>query len=64
LQRISTDKGIVIDFNPDPGNADSSIRCNLEPFSNMIDSSKSHQIKHDLQTISTEDGIMIDFSPE
>jgi hypothetical protein len=57
LQRISTDDGITIDFNPDERNADSSIRINLDPFSNTIDSSDLHKSKHDLQRISIEHGI-------
>jgi hypothetical protein len=39
-QRISTDDGITIDFNPHDPNADSSIRVNFEWFSNVIDSSE------------------------
>jgi hypothetical protein len=58
LPRISTDDGITIDVNPEPENADASIRFNLEPFSNRIDSSDLHPRKHDLQKISIDDGII------
>jgi hypothetical protein len=61
LQRISTDDGMMIDFNPERENADSSIRFNFESFSNRSD---WHHAKQDLQRISTDDGIMIDFNPE
>jgi hypothetical protein len=43
LQIISTEDGIMIDFRPEEQNAYSSIRCNLEPFSNITDSSDLHQ---------------------
>jgi hypothetical protein len=54
---------MIIDFNPDIQNADSSIRCNLDPFSNIIDSSDFELAKQDVQTISTDDGMAIDFNP-
>jgi hypothetical protein len=64
LQRISTDDGMIIDFNPEYANADSSIRINFESFSNNIDSSDLHESKQDLPTISTDDGMIINFNPD
>jgi hypothetical protein len=64
VQTISTDDGMEIDFNQDQLNADSSIRCNLEPFSNITDSSEWQYAKHDPQRISTDDGMITDFNPD
>jgi hypothetical protein len=64
LQRISTDDGMIIDFNPECENADFSIRTNFDPFSNTIDSSRMQNPKHDLQRISIDDGRISDFNPE
>jgi hypothetical protein len=63
VQRISTDDGITIDFNPEYRNAHSSIRITFDSFSNIIDSSDLHDRKDDLQRISTDRGIRIDFNP-
>jgi hypothetical protein len=51
-------------FNPEPENAQSSIRLNFESFSNVIDSNDLHSSKQSLQRTSTDAGIMIDFKPE
>jgi hypothetical protein len=63
LPKTTTEDGITIDFNPLPKNADSSIRSNREPLSNVTDSSDSHQAKLPLPKTTTEDGIKIDFNP-
>jgi hypothetical protein len=42
-----------------PINADSSIRCNCDPVSNVSDLSKSQNVKHNLHNISTLLGIII-----
>jgi hypothetical protein len=39
LHKCETDNGITIVVNPEKENADSSIRCKLEPDSNEIDES-------------------------
>jgi hypothetical protein len=44
-------------------NADSSIRCNFEFDSNVIDVSELQPEKQDLQTTSTDAGIAIVFKP-
>jgi hypothetical protein len=59
-QRISTFRGIMIDWSDDDENADDSIRVNRESDSNEIDESESQNEKHDEQRISTFRGIMID----
>jgi hypothetical protein len=61
--RISIDDGRITNFNPDPENAFSSIICNLDSDSNVIDSSDLQHEKHDLSKISIFDGILIDFNP-
>jgi hypothetical protein len=64
VQRISTDDGMTIDFNRDLKNADFSILCNLEPFSNITNSSELQSAKYHLQRILTDGGITIDFNPD
>jgi hypothetical protein len=59
-QRISTPRGIVIDFRPEAENALDSIRFNRESFSNESDESDSQYEKHDEQRISTFRGMIID----
>jgi hypothetical protein len=69
LPETTTEDGIKIDFNPFPENADSSIRSNREPFSNVTDSSDVQQeklpsktsdpTKLNLPKTTTEDGISI-----
>jgi hypothetical protein len=44
---VVTDDGIVIDCNPLPQNADSSMRSSFEPVSNEISESDLHLEKHD-----------------
>jgi hypothetical protein len=61
-ETISPD-GMSIDLNPLSRNADSSIRSNREPLSNVIDSSDLHLEKLHLPKTTTEDGITIDFNP-
>jgi hypothetical protein len=58
-QRISTDRGIVIDLSDDDENASDSIRVNRESVSNEIDESDLQYEKHFEQRISTNRGIII-----
>jgi hypothetical protein len=55
--RISTFRGITIDWMDEHENADDSIRVNRESVSNMIDESDWHSRKHDDPRISTFQGI-------
>jgi hypothetical protein len=59
MPKTTTEDGIKIDFNPLPENADSSIRSNREPLSNVTDSSDLHPEKLDLPK-TTEDGTKIE----
>jgi hypothetical protein len=61
--KTTTEDGIKIDFNPLPENANSSIRSNLEPLSNVTDSSDLQSEKLLGPKTTTEDGIKIDFNP-
>jgi hypothetical protein len=62
--RISTVRGITIDFSEELENASDSIRFNLELNSIEIDERDSHQEKQREPRISTVRGITIDFSEE
>jgi hypothetical protein len=57
LQRTSTDEEIRIDAKPFHGNIDSSIRCNFEFDSNVIDENDMQDDKQDLWSISTDEGM-------
>jgi hypothetical protein len=63
-QRISTVRGITIDFSEESENAEDSIRFNLESDSNEIDESDPQSEKQRKPRISTVRGITIDFSEE
>jgi hypothetical protein len=60
-QRISTDRGIVIDVSDDDENVLDSIRVNRESFGNEIDESDLQEIdeKHSEQRISTNRGLLM-----
>jgi hypothetical protein len=60
---ISTFAGIIIFCKPLNKNADSSIRCNFDPVSNVNDLSEWQDEKHDLHMISTFAGIIIFCKP-
>jgi hypothetical protein len=64
LQRISTDDGITIDFNPEWSNDDSSSRFNREHDSIKNDSIDMQYPKQERQITFTDDGIVILFNPE
>jgi hypothetical protein len=54
---ISTLAGIIILCKSLDENADSSIRCNFDPVSNVSDLSEDQFEKHDLHKTSRDDGI-------
>jgi hypothetical protein len=56
LHSTSTDAGIIIAVKPLLANANSSIRCNFEFDSNVIDASDLHLEKLFLQNTSTDAG--------
>jgi hypothetical protein len=64
MPKTTTEDGISIDFNLLLENADSSIRSNREPLSNVTDSSDLHQKKLSLPKTTTEDGKTMDCSPD